>query len=88
MELAEFLNLAGLALITMGSICAANSAPTTSYGPDGSVSIAGPEMKGDAGRSKRIAMHKRQKRFPQFLWTIAAGAILQAAAVLLPHLSF
>lgn len=82
MTTADFLNLAGLTLITVGSICAARSAPTTAYGPDGTVSLAGPEMQGNAGKQKRIEMHERQKRFPRFLWMIAAGAILQAAAVL------
>lgn len=86
MTTADFLNLSGLTLITVGSICAARSAPTTAYHPDGSVSLIGPGMQGEVGRPKRIAMHKRQKRFPQFLWMIAAGAMLQAAAVLVPHL--
>ena len=43
-------------------------------------------MQGDEGKQKRIAMHERQKRFPQFLWMIASGAMLQAAAVLVPYL--
>lgn len=83
---AEFLNLAGLTLITVGSICAARSAPTTTYGPDGTVSLTAQGMQGDEGKQKRIAMHERQKRFPHFLWMIASGAILQAAAVLVPYL--
>ena len=82
MKTADLLNLAGLTLITVGSICAARSAPTTSYGADGGVSLTGPDMQGSEGMQKRIAMYERQKRFPQFLWMIAAGAILQAAAVL------
>lgn len=86
MTTADFLNLAGLTLITVGSICAARSAPTTTYGPDGSVSLTGRGMQGDEGKQKRIAMHERQKRFPQFLWMIASGAMLQAAAVLVPYL--
>jgi len=40
-------------------------------------------MQGIDGKQKRIVMHQRQKRFPQFLWMIAAGAILQSAAVLI-----
>lgn len=83
MTLIDCLNLLGLALITLGSIGAATAAPTTTYGPDGSVSLAGPGMQGEEGKPKRIAMHKRQKRFPYFLWMIAAGAALQACAVLL-----
>lgn len=81
----DFLNLAGLTLITTGSLCAARSAPTTTYGPNGEVGLTGPGMQGDANRAKRIAMHKWQKRFPQFLWMIAAGAILQGAAAVAPH---
>lgn len=85
MTTVDFLNLAGLSLITVGSICAARSAPTPAYGPDGSVSLTGPEMRGDEGKHNRIKMHKRQKRFSQFLWTIALGAALQGAAVLVPY---
>lgn len=83
-ETADFWNLAGLSLITVGSICAANAAPTPTYGPDGSVSLVGPGLQDD--KSKRIKMHNRQKRFPKFLWMIAFGAILQALAVLVPYL--
>ena len=86
MTTVDFLNLAGLSLITVGSICAARSAPTTVFRPDGSVSMVGPDMQGEEGKPKRIAMHQRQKRFPLFLWMIASGAALQAAAVLLPYL--
>lgn len=81
----EFLNLAGLVLITVGSICAARSAPTTAYHEDGSVSLIGHGMQGEAGKAVRIAMHKRQKRFPQFLWMIAIGAMLQGVAVVYPY---
>lgn len=79
---ADYLNLTGLTLITVGSICAARSAPTVSYGPDGSVSLFAPGVDDEAAKKERIAMHNRQKRFPQFLWLIAFGAILQAAGVL------
>ena len=83
----DFLNLAGLTLITVGSICAARSAPTPTYGPNGSVSLTGSGMQGEEGKQNRIEMHRRQKRFPQFLWLIAAGALLQAAAIVLaPYL--
>lgn len=82
MNTADFLNLAGLAFITVGSICAARSAPTTTYGPDGTVALTGPDMSGDENLPKRVAMHHRQKRFPQFLWMIAVGAVFQAMAVL------
>lgn len=85
MTTADFLNLAGLTLITVGGICAARSAPAPWYGADGSVSMTGPGLQGDEGKSKRIAIHERQKRFPRFLWMIAAGAVLQAAAIIVPY---
>lgn len=82
MTAADFLNLSGLSLITVGSICAALSAPTLSYGADGSVSMCPPGLNDEAAKQWRIAMHKRQKRFPQFLVLIAIGAMVQALAVL------
>lgn len=86
MTTVDLLNLTGLMLITVGSICAARSAPTTAYHEDGSVSLIGHGMQGEEGKAVRIALHKRQKRFPQFLWMIAVGAILQAVAVMYPYI--
>lgn len=74
--LATALNLVGLLLITTGSIGAARAAPAPQYGPDGSVSFTN-----ESDKEKRIAMHRRQKRFGHFLWLIAAGALLQAIAI-------
>lgn len=84
LDLTQFLNLTGLTLITVGSICAARSAPAPAYGSDGSVSLVGPEMQGSDGVKKRKEMHERQKRFPKFLGMIAAGAVVQALAVFVP----
>lgn len=84
--LAFVLNFVGLTMITTGGILAAISAPAPSYGPDGSVSMAPAEMQGEAGKGMRIRMHYRQKHFPKFLKMIAAGAFLQAFAMLVPLL--
>lgn len=85
MTTVDIFNLSGLTLITVGSICAARSAPTTAYHEDGSVSLIGHGMQGEEGKAVRIAMHERQKRFPQFLWMIAFGAMLQGVAVVYPY---
>ncbi|MEW5251474.1 hypothetical protein [Microbulbifer discodermiae] len=78
MELSVGLNLIGLLLITFGSISAAKATPAPKYNPDGSVSLVG-----EPDKKKRIAMYKRQKRFPKFLSLIGIGALIQAFALLL-----
>lgn len=75
--LAKVLNLIGLLLITGGSLGAARAAPAPQYKADGSVAVSGEPVK-----EKRIAMHRRQKHFGHFLWAVAAGATLQAIALL------
>lgn len=84
--LPECLNLLGLALITVGSICAARAAPTTTYNADGSVSLAAPGLGGEGATQRRIEMHHRQKHFPLFLWMVACGAAFQALAVVVPRI--
>lgn len=84
--LAFVLNFVGLTFITVGSILAALGSPSPSYGPDGNVAITPPEMQGESGKRIRIKMHHRQKHFPKFLKMIAAGAFLQALAMLVPLL--
>lgn len=79
MTLAQILNLIGLLCITAGSIAAALGSPSPKYGPDGSVSVAGEPDKG-----KRIATHRWQKNFRNFLFLVAFGAVLQAVAMFLP----
>ena len=74
-DLATYLNLLGLALITVGSIFAALASPQPQYGPDGSVSLTH-----ETDRDKRISIHKRQTWFPRWLVIVAVGALLQASA--------
>jgi len=76
MALPDFLNLAGLFLITFGSVFAALSAPAPQYNSDGSVSSSG-----EPDKSKRIAIYKRQKLLPLFLSLIGIGAFVQATAL-------
>ncbi|WP_444900508.1 hypothetical protein ACJJIX_19945 [Microbulbifer sp. VAAC004] len=76
MELSEVLNLIGLLLITFGSIFAALGTPAPQYNSDGSVSLSG-----QPDKNKRVAMYKRQKRFPQLLCLIGLGAFIQAVAL-------
>ncbi|TQV85175.1 hypothetical protein FKG94_03020 [Exilibacterium tricleocarpae] len=77
MELTQTLNLIGLLLITYGSISAAYASPAPRYQSDGSVYLSG-----EPDQKKRIAIHKRQKRFPNFLMAIGFGAALQAIALI------
>ncbi|MCU8056252.1 hypothetical protein L5L78_08560 [Shewanella sp. SM34] len=76
MTLPDVLNLAGLFLITIGSVFAALSAPVPQYNSDGSVSVSG-----EPDKSKRIAIYNRQKRLPLFLSLIGIGALVQASAL-------
>jgi hypothetical protein len=76
MQASQILNFIGLLLITVGSIGAALGTPSPQYQPDGSVAMSGIKDK-----NARIAMHRRQKWFPKFLWFIAFGAALQAVAL-------
>lgn len=79
--LATELNVLGLVLVTIGGVGAALGSPQPLYGPDGSVALSGePDV------SKRIKMHRRQKRFACFLWAVAVGAFLQAVAISLADL--
>lgn len=75
MTSAMLLNLAGLLLITVGSLGAARAAPAPQYHADGSVSMSEPD------KQNRIAIHRRQKHFGHFLWAVAAGACLQGIAL-------
>jgi len=79
MTLIQILNLTGLACITIGSILAAIASPSPKYGPDGSVTLAG-----EPNLEKRIAIHRWQKNFKNFLYLVALGAVLQAIATALP----
>ena len=80
MNASQILNLVGLLLITSGSIAAARATPAPLYGPDGSVSLSS-----EPDQAKRIAMHRRQKNFPKFLYLVGVGALLQAVAMFLPQ---
>jgi hypothetical protein len=75
MSLEQGLNIIGLLLITFGSISAAMGTPAPQYNADGSVS-----MSGEPDQEKRIAIYKKQKRFPKFLAVIGIGALIQAIA--------
>lgn len=77
MDTNQVLNVIGLALITVGGIAGALAAPAPQYHSDGSVSLA-PK---DSDKETRIAIHKRQKRFPIFLAAVGAGSALQAVAL-------
>lgn len=68
------LNLAGLLLITIGSILAALNLPGPIVNKDLSVSLASPD------REVRAKQYKAQKRLPYMLSLIGVGALLQAVA--------